>query len=90
MIRLLAHPLLPSLVIKLPLFLSLLVCRKPSLLTGEGSGRGWGRSHLIQLRDSLVLYKAFINLWFQLYLLGKFELQCIESPQGILEGSCSI
>ncbi len=39
----LAHPLPPSPVSKLPLFLSLPVCRRSSLLTGEkvgGGGRG--------------------------------------------------
>jgi hypothetical protein len=35
----LAHPLPPSPVSKLPLFLSLPVCRRSSLLTGEGGGR---------------------------------------------------
>jgi hypothetical protein len=42
MIWLLAQPLPPSPVSKLSLFLSLPVCRRPSLLTGEEGGGGVG------------------------------------------------
>jgi hypothetical protein len=54
MILLLAHPLPPSPVSKLTLFLRLPVCRPSSLLTGEG-GRGWERSQIIRPRESLAL-----------------------------------
>jgi hypothetical protein len=42
MIRLHAHPLPLSSISKLSLFLSLPVCRRSSLLTGEGEGLGVG------------------------------------------------
>ncbi len=45
MIRLLAHPLPPSPVSKLSLFLSLPVCRRSSLLMGEGEGVGEEPNH---------------------------------------------
>jgi hypothetical protein len=60
MIWLLPHQLHPPASI-LSLFLSLPVCRRSSLLTGEG-GRGWGRSQIIRRRESLVLYKSFNTL----------------------------
>ncbi len=41
MIRFLAHPL-NSLVSKLSLFLSIPVCHRLSILTGDGEGRWWG------------------------------------------------
>ncbi len=43
---------------QLSLFLSLPVRRMSRLLAGE-DGRGWGRSQIIRLRESLVLYKSF-------------------------------
>ncbi len=49
MIRLLAHPLPPSPVINLPLFLSLSICRRPSLLTR--GRRGWARNQIIRGRE---------------------------------------
>jgi hypothetical protein len=52
-------PPAPSPVSKLSLFLSLHVCRPPSLLTGDG---GWGRSQIVRPRESLGLYKLFNNL----------------------------
>jgi hypothetical protein len=65
MIRLL--PLPPSSVIKLALFLSLLVCRRSSLLTGEGGGGRWsGRSQIIRPRECLALYKSFNTFWSRL------------------------
>ncbi len=51
----------PTPVSKLSLFLSLPVCRRSSLLTGEG-GRGWERSQIIRRRESLVIYKSFNTL----------------------------
>jgi hypothetical protein len=42
MIRLIAHPLPPSPVSNMSLFLGLSVCRRSSLLTGEGGGGGQG------------------------------------------------
>ncbi len=54
-------PLPPSPVRKLPLFLSLPMCRRSSLLMEEG-GTGWGRSQIIGLRESMVLYKSFKTL----------------------------
>ncbi len=53
MIRLHAHPLPPSPVSKLPLLLSLPVCRLSSLLTGEGGGR----SRIVRPQISLIFYK---------------------------------
>jgi hypothetical protein len=48
MIRILAYPLLPSPGSKLSLFLSLPVCRRSSLLTGErGKGMGVEPNHII-------------------------------------------
>jgi hypothetical protein len=50
----------PTPVSKLSLFVSLSVCRRWSILTEEGGGWGWGRSQIIKLRESLVLYKCSI------------------------------
>jgi hypothetical protein len=50
-------PPTPSLV-SMFLFLSFRVCRRPSLLTGEG-WRGWRRSQIIRRRENLVFYKSF-------------------------------
>ncbi len=52
----------PSPVSKLPLFLSLPMCRRSSLLTEEG--RGWMWRRIIQPQESLALYKSFYNLWW--------------------------
>jgi hypothetical protein len=53
----------PSPVIKLSLFLSLPVCRRWSLLTGEGEeGGGGAKSIFIRQLESLVLYKSFNTL----------------------------
>jgi hypothetical protein len=38
---------------------------RDTLLTEEGGARVWGRSHIIQWRESLVLYKSF-----QVYATG--------------------
>jgi hypothetical protein len=57
------HALLPPFS-KLCLFLSLPVCCQSSLLTREGE-RGWGRSQIIQGRESLVLYNPLTTLWLQ-------------------------
>ncbi len=51
----------PSLVSKLSLFLSLLVCRRSSLLTGDVAGGR--RSQIIRRCEGLVLYKSFNTLW---------------------------
>jgi hypothetical protein len=64
----------PPSVRKLPLFLSLPVCRQSSL---RRVGRGWGRSQIIRRRESLVLYKLFNPLWG-----GRMA--------GSVEGHCSI
>ena len=56
-IWLLATLLPPSPVSKLSLFLSLFVCRRSSLMTGEGG------SQIIRRRECLVLYKSFNALW---------------------------
>ncbi len=48
----------PSPVSKLSLFLCLPVCRQSSSLTVREGGRGWGRSQIIQPRESLVLDKS--------------------------------
>ncbi len=66
MIRLLAHPLPPSPISNLSLFLSLPVCRWSSLLAGE-EGRGRARSRTIQPRKSLALY-TFLHLPLPLFL----------------------
>jgi hypothetical protein len=58
MILFLPHPLPPHSVSKFSLFLCLLVCRRPSLLTWKG----WGRIHIIRRRENLVLYKSFKTL----------------------------
>ncbi len=53
-----------SLVSTLSLFLSLPVCRRSSLLTGEGGGEeGGGRKEPKPNKKSLVLYKSFNSLW---------------------------
>jgi hypothetical protein len=46
-----------------PYPLSLSVCRRSSLLTAEEGEGGWGRSHIIRRRESLVPYKSFNTLW---------------------------
>jgi hypothetical protein len=33
------------------------------MLTGEG-GKGWGRSQILQRRESMILYKPFKTLWY--------------------------
>ncbi len=35
------------------------------LVNGRGGERGWARSQIILLRESLVLYKAFKTLFLQ-------------------------
>ncbi len=59
----------PSHAIKLSLFLSLPVCRRSSLLTGDGGGREWvGEEPKISTpRESLSLYKSFNTLWCMVY-----------------------
>jgi hypothetical protein len=60
MIWLLPHPLPVN---KLPLFHSLSVCRRSSLLTGEGgTGCGRRRSQVIRRRENLVLYNP-LKIW---------------------------
>jgi hypothetical protein len=55
------HP--PPFVSKSSLFISRHVCRRSSLLTGEGGGgRGWGRSQIVRLRERLALYKSINTL----------------------------
>jgi hypothetical protein len=54
----------PPAVSKLSLFLSLPVCRRLSIITGEGGGR-WGRSQIIRRRESLVLHKSFNTLYIE-------------------------
>jgi hypothetical protein len=56
----------PSPVSKLSLFLRIPVCRRSSLLTGEGR-RGWGRSQIIRRRESHVLYELFNTLCSGVY-----------------------
>ncbi len=64
MIRLLAHPLLPPLpsCCRLSLFLTLPVCRRSSLPTGEG-GRVWARNQIVRPRESMALHKSFNTLF---------------------------
>ncbi len=59
-------------VSKLSLFLPLLICRRSSLLTGEG--KGWARSQIILQRESLALYKSFNIL---------LTLACEAAPAGV-------
>jgi hypothetical protein len=59
MIRLHAHPLPPSPDSKLPLFLSLPVPRRSTLLTERGGGV-WSR--FIRPQENLALYKSFNTL----------------------------
>ncbi len=47
---------------KVSLFLSLPVCRRSSLLTGE-NGRGRRRSQIIRRQESLVLYNPLTTFW---------------------------
>jgi hypothetical protein len=62
-IRLLAHPPSPSAVSKLSLFLSLPMCRRSSLLTGEkGGGVGVEQNH------ATALYKSSCTLWSWLFV----------------------
>ncbi len=58
MFRLHARPLPTSPICKLSLLLSLPVCGRSSLLTGEGGGRAWSR--IIPPRESLGFYKSSI------------------------------
>jgi hypothetical protein len=60
MIPLHAHPLTPSTVSKLALFLSHPICRRSSLLAGKG---GRGRVESNRPKESLALYKWFNTLW---------------------------
>ncbi len=55
-------PPLRSPVSKSSLFLSLPVCRRSSLLTGEVRGDGVG-SKIIRRRENLVLYILFNTIW---------------------------
>ncbi len=59
MIRLHAHPLTPFFRLQIA---SLRVCRRSSLLPGEG-GRGRAWSQIIRLQESLALYKSFNTLY---------------------------
>jgi hypothetical protein len=59
-----AHPLPPFPVIKLPLFLSLPVCRRSSSLTGEGGGGGRGAE---SYDASLALKSKALKNFFHLY-----------------------
>jgi hypothetical protein len=62
MIRLHARPLPSSPFSKLSHFLSLSVCRRSSLPTGEwGRGRTWSR--IMRPQESLDLYESFNPLW---------------------------
>jgi hypothetical protein len=79
MIRLLAHPFLPpSPVSRLSLFLSLPVCRRSSLLTGEGKGVS---EEQIILRESLALQLSFNSLccwlWRREKLVHKWKVSLI-------------
>ncbi len=61
MIRLIAHTLPPPPPLpEASSFLSLPVCRRSSLLTGEGGGSEWSRSQIIRPRGSLALYNYSI------------------------------
>ena len=53
LIQLLPHRLTLSPVSKLSLILSLPVCRRSSLLTGKGDGRGWAWSRIIRQQEGL-------------------------------------
>jgi hypothetical protein len=57
----------PPLFSPVSLFLSLPVCRRSSLLMGDG-GWGWGRTQILRRRQSLVLYKSFNTLLLRVYL----------------------
>jgi hypothetical protein len=70
MIRLNAQPFPSSPVSKLSLFLSLPVCRRSSLLTGDG-GRGQALSRIIGQQESLALYKSFKTLWLHMRITDK-------------------
>jgi hypothetical protein len=54
------------------------VCRQSSLLTEEGES-GWGRSQIIRMRESLVLYKSFNTLWV-LDLMNRTRICHVEGP----------
>ncbi len=57
-------PFLPHSLSKLSLFLSLPV--SPAWLLMEERGRGWARSQIIRLRESLALYNSLNTLWYWL------------------------
>jgi hypothetical protein len=59
MIRLLTHPFPVS---KLSLFLGLPVCRRSSLLTGEGGGGVVEEPNHKTARESMAFYKLFNTL----------------------------
>jgi hypothetical protein len=59
-------PLSPSPVSKFSLFLSDPLCRRGSSLLTGGLGWGWGRSQILRRRESLVLYKSFNCIFYEL------------------------
>ncbi len=72
LVRLLPHPLppaLPSPVSKWSLFLSLHVCRRSNLLTGEGEGRGGGGAKSYDGKKVCLLY----IIQYSLHIIMKLE-----------------
>jgi hypothetical protein len=59
------HPIPPTPVNNLSLFLSLPLCRRSSTLTGEG-GRDGGSRQIIRQQESIILYLSFNILWSSL------------------------
>jgi hypothetical protein len=69
MIRLLAHPLPPSPLIKLSLFLSLPVCHLPVELTD--GGEGVGESQIIDREEAWPsINRAILSGCYLLFLVG--------------------
>ncbi len=58
----------PSPVSNLSFFLSLPVCRRSSLLRGQGGGRGWAWSRITWPHKSLALYISFNTVWHPLII----------------------
>ncbi len=68
-------PFPASRVSKLFLLISIPVCRRSNLPTGEVGVRGWTLSQVIRPQESLALYKSFNSLWGgRMHMLAVFRI----------------
>ncbi len=79
MIRFIAHPLPPSPVSNMSLFLSLPVCRLSSLLTEEGGGTGWARS-----QRQVIWPRRTLAIYFMQYSLGSPQTEKVKTTKLLL------